>query len=647
MKKAILLGSWLFLTTIGGAIADSTAELDSQRQDYAAALEALRAGDEARYHALYKKLDGYLLQGHAQYEYLKDRLDRTPVKIIQQFLADNAETSLPNMLRQRWLHVLADRGDWTAFEREYVDVPDDTELVCLHLAQRLKAGERTATVMDRIERLWLTGRRQPPACDQVYAAWKAAGHMTSDMVWERARLAMEAGNATLADDLARHLEPADRIWIERWKAMHRDPAGNLEDLTYPVETPVARMIVKHGIVRLAYREPEEAMRQWLRVKHQHEFFGEDEDYVMRYIAILGAQRHLPQALPWLASVSVHADDLSLMQWRIYAALRAGEWDTARRFIATLPEDEKKTARWRYWSARIADVGGDKRSARRIYTELAKERDYYGFLAADRINVEYSMQSMAIEAKPEELEAVLARPGMLTARELFTIGQVVEARRQWGYATRELNRRELELAAMIAREWGWYDRAIHAVTRSGYAHDLELRFPVVYRDVIESNAEQQGIDSGWVYGVVRQESAFVVDARSPAGAMGLMQLMPETGRRTLQRLKMRLPVHQVLLSVEHNVKLGVSHLKEVLQRYSGNHSLATAAYNAGAHRVDSWLPDGPLDADVWVETIPYTETRGYVKNVFAFAAVYDHRLGRNPTRLTTRMPALMQPAPDGS
>lgn len=645
MKLRITLGCFL-LALACMARADAPAvDLEAQRQAYTAALEAARRGDEARYRALYKKLDGYVLRGYAQYEYLKDRLDRTPVPVVRQFLDENLHTPLPDMLRQKWLHVLADRAQWQTFLSEYADVPDDAELACLQIGRLLKAGERTNTVMARIEKLWLNGRRQPAACDAAFAAWKSAGHMTADKVWERIQLAMEAGNVSLAGELAANLPAKERVWVERWRLVYRDPLQGLTEMPETLETPVARMIVRHGIVRLAQRDPEEAMQQWQALKRRHAFFGEDEDYVLRHIALIAAQRHSPRALEWLSAVSVRADDAQLMQWRVYAALRAGDWDAVRRFIAALPEVEQATHRWRYWNARATEQKGNKREAKKIYVALAQERDYYGFLSADRLEASYSMQHVAVEAKPEEVAALAARPGMRAAKELYALGLIVDARRQWGWVMRDLNRRELEVAAVLAREWGWYDRAIQAAALSGQSNDLELRFPVLYRDVIEGRASEQGIDPGWVYGVVRQESAFVTDARSPAGALGLMQLMPGTGKQTLQRLKIRAPVKDALLNIEQNVRVGVGYLKEVLERYNGNQLLATAAYNAGPHRVRSWLPSEQLDADVWAETIPFNETRGYVKNVFAFAAVYDHRLGRKPTRLTTRMPLVSLVATD--
>ncbi|MBI3897589.1 MAG: transglycosylase SLT domain-containing protein [Gammaproteobacteria bacterium] len=639
MPRIVITSFFLLFAGTVFAAEPAAVDVEKQRQVFLAALDALRAGNDARYQALDRQLDGYVLHGYVQYEYLKEHLPQTRAPVIRKFLDENAHTPLAEWLRERWLRVLAERGDWKTFIKEYADVPGDTELLCWQLTQRLKSGEQTATVMGRIERLWTTGKRLSPACEPIFAAWKKAGYMTSDKVWERARLAMAAGNVSVAAELASYLPPKERVWLDRWQSMHRDPVRGLENIDYFVETPVARMVVTHGVVRLAYRDEDEAMRQWQRLKAKYQFFGEDDDYVLRYIALLAAQRHSPSALQWLSAVSVRPDDAALQQWRVYSALRAGEWDTVRRFIAALPEEVQHESRWRYWTARATEQKGDKQQSSEMYLALAGERDYYGFLAADRAEAPYAMQHVAANPTPEEVTPLLSRASIKAAKELYTLGQIVDARRQWNFAIRDFNKRQLEVAAVIAREWGWHDRAIQAAVLSGQTNDLDLRFPLLYRSIIEANANEYGVDAGWIYGVVRQESAFVVDARSPAGALGLMQLMPATGRATLQRLKLGGSVPDALLNVEQNLRLGIGYLKQVLERYQGHQLLATAAYNAGPNRVDSWMPTASVDADIWVETIPYNETRGYVKNVLAYAVVYDHRLGRHPTRLTTRMPTI--------
>lgn len=640
--QRLLLGFLSLLWLLPASADAPAADVEAQRRDYQAALAAVRARDVARYNTLHAKLEGYVLRPYVEYEFLKERVDTTAPATLRRFLEQNDHTPLADALRAKWLKGLAARGDWKTFMAEYSDIADEPELLCLHLARRVKGGEQQAGLMARIERLWLTGKRLPGACDPVFAAWRKAGHMSADKVWERISLAMEARNVSLASELANFLPPKDQPWVRRWQAMYRDPVAELNAINYKLDTPVARMIVKHGVVRLGYRDPEAAMERWQKLKGEHQFFGEDDDYVLRQLGILAAQHHLPVALPWLAAVSARPDDRNLQLWRIKAALRAGEWETAGRFIAALPEEEARQPRWRYWMARVDEAKGEKRQAAEIYGALARERDYYGFLAADRIGAEYSMQHQSIAVTPPELTAMQARPGVRIAGELYVLGQVSDARRQWTWTIREMNNRELQTAAVVARDWGWHDRAIYTVALSDHMHDLELRFPLLYRELVQAAATEYTIDPGWIYGVVRQESAFVTDARSTAGALGLMQLMPATGRLTGRKLKLPVRDNQALLNIETNLRLGASYLKEVLERNRGHQVLATAAYNAGPNRIPSWMPEKPLDADVWVETIPYNETRGYVKNVLAYTAVYDYRLGVKPTRLSARMPVVAPP-----
>jgi soluble lytic murein transglycosylase len=609
------------------------------RRDFAAALEAERRGDVAKFKRLRQKLDGYVLRGHLDYEHLKDRVASAPRTEIARFLDENGQLAVSEPIRRQWLRQLASRGEWETFLRYYHDVEDDPELACLRLNRLFATAEAQTTLMPEIERLWLTGRSQPPACDPLFAAWKKAGHMSTEQVWARIRLAMERRNLTLAGELAGYLEPRDRVWVNRWQAMHRDPLHELDHLNYPVETPVARMIVRHGVVRLAARDPLAAMRRWEQLRGKYLFFGEDENYVLRHVGILAAQDRSPLALSWLSAVSADPHDETLHLWRVRAALAAGDWAAMRRFIAALPEARQRDGQWSYWNARAHEALGEPREAERLYRQIAVTRDYYGFLAADRLGTDYAMWNTPIAATTDEMSGLLVRPGVQAAQELYRLGMVVDARRQWNWITRRMNNRELAVAAVIARDWGWFDRAILTVSRSGHNDDLELRFPLVFRDLIEENAGRYGLDAGWIYGVVRQESAFVVDARSPVGALGLMQLMPATGRYTGRKLNVPVRGTQSLLDIENNLRLGAGYLQEVLRHYRGNQTLATASYNAGPNRVTSWLPDEPLDAELWVEMIPIDETRDYVKNVLAFAAVYDHRLGQKPLRLQSRMPAV--------
>lgn len=633
---AVLLPTLL----VSGIALAAPGDESKQRQQYSAALHALRAGETGRFQKLRDGLDDYPLQAYLDYEALKDRIGVTPAVKLHEFLERNPEAAVSDALRRKWLHYLADYNDWNTFLAEYRDVDDDNELNCMRLGRLLKTNPEQPGLQDEVSRVWMTGNRLPNACDRVFETWHKQGGMTAEMVWARMQLTMEQRRLTLAESLARYLEPADRVWVNRWIAMHRNPQQELKTYTYPVETPVARRILRHGIVRMAAIDPDAAMQLWQVIKNRHEFFGEDENYVLRNVGILAAQAHHPRAAEWLAAVSADASDEALRQWRVRAAIRNGDWATSLRVLAMLPEAEQKESEWLYWKARALEQTNESRKARTLYRELAGERSYYGFLAADRLNQDYSMQHVSVLASPEEVSALLARPGIRMAKELFLMGDTIAARRQWAWATRRLPSRDLAVAAVLAREWGWHDRAILTAGKSQHLDDLELRFPVLYRDIVEANAQQNHIDADWVYGVMRQESAFVADARSGAGALGLMQLMPRTGQLTGRRINLYVPNNHAILNVENNLKLGTSYLRSVLDLNKGHQVLATASYNAGPNRVRDWMPaQRTLDADVWVDSVPFNETRNYVKNVMAFTTVYAYRLETAMRRLKERMPTV--------
>lgn len=615
----------------------STDSAEQNRRTWQAAQSAIKAGDLRHYRQLRGELDNYVLRGYLDYDYLKDHIPDTPKATLRAFINDNPDSPVSSQLRLKWLEYLAQRQDWDTFLEEYRDVDETSELNCRRLDHLLHTSQDQFPLLAEVEYLWLTGNRLPVACDGVFKSWRKAGRMTSQLVWDRIGLAMERRNLSLVQELRSYLDHGDRVWVDRWVAMYRNPARELRDIHYPVETPVARRVVRYGVVRLGYTDPAEAMKEWSRLKEKFEFFGEDDNYVLRWVGILAAQQHLPGAVEWLSAVSAGNNDKTLREWRVRAALRAGQWQTGLRFISALSDEEQKDSEWLYWKARLLEKTGDKKAAWPIFSELATERSYYGFLAADHVGRDYSMQHVSIDASPEEISAMLAQPGIQMAQELFIMGEVVAARRQWTWTTRAMSSRSLQVAAVLARHWGWYDRAILTVAKSDHLDDLELRFPILYRDMVEDSAQKSDIDPSWVYGVLRQESAFVTDARSGAGALGLMQLMPQTGRQTGRRLNLNITSNNAILKVENNLRLGAGYLKNVLDANNGHQVLATAAYNAGPNRVKEWLPETQgLDADAWVESIPYTETRNYVKNVLGYTMVYAYRLGNTRLRLQDRM-----------
>ena len=613
--------------------------LDEQRRDYAAGLEAMRLGQAKRAQELIARTRDYILAPYLEYEFLRDRIPQTSPEVLEKFIQRANDAPVGNMLREKWLRQLARRGDWAEFDRHY-RASDDPDLRCIKLDRDLRKGIEPAQLEKDIDTLWLSGSPRPTECEPVFKKLHAEGYFTPARVWARVALAMEARNLSVAKAMGNYLPADERVWISRWISLHREPLAALRAWDYPVETEVARTALKHGVMRLGHRDAQIAMNEWQELKSRYSFSEADDHEIKRYLGLLAAQDHQPVALEWLTDVVPAPDDDALREWRVRAAIRAADFRLVKFFVEAMSNTQKAEPTWRYWRARALASLGQGESAKRELRELARTRTFYGFLAADRLQLPYSLEHSAVQPTPEEVSEMLARPGVQMAKELLAIGDTVGARRQWQWTMQALDNRGLQVAASIAGAWGWHDRAILTLTRTDNMDDIELRFPLLHRQMVEANAEANDIAPAWMYGIMRQESAFVVDARSEAGALGLMQLMPGTGREVGRLLKLPVRNNDAILRIENNLRLGARYLHSVLKQYQGHVVLATAAYNAGPTRVREWLPKGEaMEAERWVETIPYTETRRYVKNVLAFTAVYERRLGGEGTRLSDRMPVV--------
>ena len=335
------------------------------------------------------------------------------------------------------------------------------------------------------------------------------------------------------------------------------------------------------------------------------------------------------------------DSDEIFHWRLRTALKNKDWQRLNRWTKDEPPEIPSVKyRWIYWRGRALEKIGDIEKANESYASIADQRDYYGFLAADRIGAKYQMNHYPL---PEDLEAknkISHLPGIRRARELFVLYGDYRARREWQHALRSMTNYQKQIAAQLASEWGWYDRAIFTMSAAHAYNDLELRFPITYRDDIEKYAKKRNLDTAWIFALMRSESAFMEKVKSPAGALGLMQIMPATGRLTARKIGMKKFRTSDLLVAKKNIALGTAYMKEMQDKFNGSHMLATAAYNAGPGRSVKWSPKkGCKEPDIWIEQIPFNETRAYVKRVIFYASIYDWRLGHEVIPLKQRMNAI--------
>ena len=618
----------------------SSKPVEEQRRDYLAAMKALDKKQLKTFGKIANGLKDYPLYSYLRYEYLRKNLWQVKNEEMIDFFKRYPDLPMTERLRSSWLKLLVRRGHWQTFLDNYLPQSDDT-LRCYHLLARMNTNNESYLLED-IRSTWLSGKSLPPQCDKPFELLYASGLVTNELVWERIRLAMHSNQPQLASYLSKKLDPEHKKLAQSWINIHNQPykythkPGLTDDVT-------GREIIMHGVIRLARQDIDKAVKRFDSLKDKYSFMPGEVAELKRMLAVRAAKRKNPLAKQLLDDIdSYHVND-EVFHYRLRTALASLDWPLLRRWTDGEPVDKELRERWLYWHARALENTGDTEQAKGIYQQLAEERDYYGFLSADKLDLAYKMNNYPLPANEEELQRVAKLPAIQRAYELYMLGQGYPARREWYHALGKMTSYQMQMAAKLATQWGWYDRAIFTMARADAYDDLVLRFPVIFDKLLDKYAKERDIDRSWVYGLVRAESAFIEDVRSPAGALGLMQVMPKTGKMTAKKIGMKNFTASKLKKAEYNIPIGTAYMKQMLERFEGNMVLATAAYNAGPHRVDKWLPKkGCAEPDVWIEQIPFNETRKYVSRVLTYANIYDWRLNTEIKPLRDRMALITAP-----
>lgn len=612
--------------------------LEQQRQRFLDARSALRSGDRERFQALAVGLEAYPLYPYLRYAELDARIGRTSPTEVREFLRRFGDTPLAARLRRNWLRQLAGRGEWALY-REFYAPEDDPVLACHALSAWLRTEGQDA-ILEAAKTRWLSGRSQPTACDPAFAVLERSRLMSAALIWKRIGLAMAEGQLGLARSLGQRLDPPDRAWVARWCEAHERPLAVLGDPALREDRPIARTVTAHAIMHLA---KEDARMARARLQALRSRFGAEAALaaeVERRLALEASGQGLPEACEWLDGVAEASVNDAVQRAQLRSALLAGDWARLARWTERAAAPDMNPLRWRYWRARALDRTGRSAEARALLEELARERDYYGFAAADRLGSAYRMGHRPVPGPPEVEAGLRARPGMVRAAELRLAGMPAEARAEWRHTTDALAVPEALVAARLADAWGWHDEVIGLLGRLQAYDDLELRFPMPYASLVRREAARQGLEPALLYSLIRAESGFNERARSSAGALGLMQLMPATARLVAADPGMGFPGDAGLTDPGTNLALGSRYLRDMLDRYAGHLPMTAAAYNAGPGRVERWRPEGECrDGEIWVETIPYTETRRYVRNILYFTALYEWRLNAEVRPIHGRIAAV--------
>lgn len=637
---------WLFLVlgwtaaAWGGDVAgrEDAAALGygAGRADFLRAERVLKQGDQAAFATLRDRLRDYPLYPYLRFAELGE-LKTAPEPALAAFLEEFPDTPQVERVRAAYLKRLAQAERWADLARIYREDDGSAEQRCYYLRARLDMGASDALDAVRLKSLWLVPRAQPAACDPLFAAWRAQGGLDAYLIWQRIRLALEADEVGLARSLKDRLPEDERSWFDRWLAIRDRPARVLEPLAETgAPFPVAAAMLADGMARLAPKQPEQAASA---LSIQGAILARDPAAWDRAHAAVGqALTPLdgPRGLAVWDRLGERADNLDAQERRLRAAIAQRDWARVADWVRRMPEREEKHDRWLYWQGRAEAALGQDEAARATFAAAARQRSLWGLLAADRLGLPYNLDSRPVAVEPERLQRIIARPALARIRELRQLGRDADMRREWRTLTRDLDLPDLQAAATLAAGLDWHDQAILTLARTDYWDDLELRFPLAYRDLVEDQAWQTGLPADWIYAVIRQESVFNPGIASEAGALGLMQLMPGTAKDLATEVGDPAPGRGAILQPAANIDLGSRYLARMRDRF-GHAALATAAYNAGPRRVARWLPDRCTEADIWIATIPYAETRGYVERVLAYRIIYQRRLGLEPLRLSELLP----------
>jgi peptidoglycan lytic transglycosylase len=580
-----------------------------------------------------KKAEHHALAPWVDYWKISLRLDDAQTSEVRAFLKAQENTYVAERLRGDWLKVLGKRADWKEFERELANYArEDLEIRCYAWLSRLARGDESA--LAETHDMWLEPRDLPPSCDKVAdLLWERNRIQVTD-VWERVRELFENGQITAAKEALGYLPKAEAPDERQLAEAARQPKRLLVKLPKTMEKRASREVVVLAAIRHARNDPE-GMAEALEGPLAKLLPDEDLRYLWGRVGFEGARIHHENALRWYARAGELRLDDDQLAWKARAALRRGNWQTVREAINRMSPESRREAAWTYWYGRALAAQGEATGSRAYYLRIAGQTDFYGLLANEELGYVGTLPETTYTPSDADLAKARTHPGLERALDLIRLGMRTEGVREWLFTIRHFDDKQLMAAAELARREQIYDRAIHTADRTIRSHNFALRYPLPFHDVFREYAKTHGLDEAWVLGLARQESRFISDARSGAGAAGLMQVMPRTAKYVAAKFRLRKFRPKSVTDIETNVELGTGYLKMVLDQL-GHQVLASAAYNAGPSRARRWRDVKPMEGAIYAETIPFGETRDYVKKVMANSVFYSALLNKGPTPIKARL-----------
>ena len=605
--------------------------------------QAFRKRDKNKLTQLLPAARGHVLEPWAAYWELRARLQDATQGEVDAFLARWAGTYQEDRLRNDWLRLLGQRRDWGNFDAMYpaFRMGDDRELRCYAAVIALVKGNPSANLAQTVKTNWYAQRDSEDGCNQAASELYAAGKLTADDLWRRARQTMETGRARAARAA---VEIATPVQLASFGTMLQSPTKYLAAKPR-LQSKDQQELAVLALIKMAADNPEAASAQmdsrWNELLTQAQ-----RDWVWGVIGKTQATRLSPDALAAFAKVGKdsHLSD-DMLAWKARAALRAGQWQAVRQSIDAMSDDEKSEPTWVYWRAKAMQVGkisdAQAQQSRDLFQKIAGSQGFYEQLAQEELGQKISLAAQPVAIDEPARQSARSNPGLARALYAIQLGLRSEGVREWNYTTNlhqsgGMSDTELLAAADLACQRHIWDRCINTSERTKSVVDMGQRYPMPYQDAVVNRAREIGLDPAYVYGLIRQESRFIMDARSGVGASGLMQIMPATAKWTARKIGMADFSPSSINDRDTNILLGTAYLKLALDDFDGSMAMAAAGYNAGPGRPRSWRNGPVLDGAIWAENVPFAETRDYVKKVLSNTTSYAAILTGQPQSLRARL-----------
>lgn len=607
--------------------------IETQREKFLDALDAARSGQQERVQSALPELADYPLLPYIQYAQAIQQLKRITPEQADELLQTFQGTPLYQRFASAYTVSLAEDRRWSDFNLYVTKVRNPSaHIECLTARGDLQSGNTSQAYAEGL-RLWQVGGSQHAACDPLFNQMIDNGLINSAAGLERALLALESNNIAIARYAERFItEPEAKQQMSLIWQLYNEPETLADNpsLLNP-NTPNADRLVALTIQRHATSDLRRALLTWATLNKNLQLSTTVQAPVINRLGVLYAKRFQPDAETLLAQVDPNYQFSDVTEWRARLALTQQDWPRVLTLINQLPGNLQAEGRWLYWSL-VANLQLGKQPNEEQLNTLTAERSYYGFKAAELTQRPFSINNQPSSFSSDLQQQISGLPAMQRLYEFYRLGQTREANQEWNFMVSMLSPEQIHAASHIVQSWGWYFQGIRGAIASDQWDDLALRFPAPFKNLFDQASREFEIEPSWALAVTRQESAFLDVARSGAGARGLMQLMPATARETARKANIPLSDLDKLNEPDLNVRLGSAYLAQMQRQFGNNRVHATAAYNAGPGRVRQWLSArGHLPLDIWIETIPFDETRGYVLNVLAFGVIYNTMAGQ-PARV---------------